>query len=71
MFCRAGASSLSAGQIPVVVRSFSGVVEAVRVAKRKGMEGAHLLYEDKDEEQKQKQEEEGKSGRSMWDTISR
>lgn len=55
------------GQMAVAVRSFSGVVEVVRVVKKKGMEEVRLLYDDKEEAL----EKEEKGGRSMWDTISR
>lgn len=64
---RAGGSTASVGEVAVAVRSFSGVVEVVRVVKRKGMEEVHLLYDDKDEVQ----EKEEKKGKSVWDTISR
>lgn len=64
---RAGGATATVGQVAVAVRSFSGVVEVVRVAKRKGMEEVHLLYDDEDGVQ-QKEE---KRGKSMWDTLSR
>ena len=49
----------------VTVRSFSGEIHIVRVAKKKGMEGVRLLYSEEDEG-----EEQDTSG-SMWDTLSR
>ena len=53
-------------RLSVTVRSFSGEVHIVRVAKRKGMEGVRLLYSEEEEE-----EESETSQGSVWDTLSR
>ena len=50
--------------VSVTVRSFSGEIHIVKVAKRKGMEGVRLLYS---EEGEGKEEDAG----GMWATLSR
>ena len=62
----------SGDSIVISVNSFRGAGLVVQVAKKPGMEDAHLLYDDKEGaglEEKEVESEEKKAG--LWDSLSR
>ena len=62
-----------------MVNSFRGKGIVVKVAKRPGMEGKHLLYDDKEgegqegaePEEEESEEEEQEEAEGIWKSLSR